>query len=286
MKLIKTFNFRLVSFVLVATLGVLVSSVSVAANLDSRIFDFQHKLANAGKYKAQFKLALMYEGGRGVAVDINKAKAWYKKSAAQGYKPAKHRIEYIGVKTKGFKVKNKPWLKNLIRDAKENDAEAMFLLAEMYERGLGVRKSLKNARLYYKKSTARGHADAEIKLYSIDQEINKIKFSEQAKKEKRAEKAKLAKAAKKAEKNQKTEKRKQQERQSKSTQKRKKQATKRAKLEKQKRNAEKKKRLAVNKKRKAEKMKASAAANQKEPEPEFESDLCSGAAARFRTQCN
>jgi len=50
------------------------------------------KAAENGNAKAQFLFGAMYEKGEGVNEDLGEALAWYKKSAAQGYKEAKNRL--------------------------------------------------------------------------------------------------------------------------------------------------------------------------------------------------
>ena len=72
-----------------------------AANFDSGVFEFQQKLAKSGNPRAQYQLATMYESGRGVAKDTNKAKEWYKKSAENHYKAAGYRLTYLDVTTNG-----------------------------------------------------------------------------------------------------------------------------------------------------------------------------------------
>lgn len=286
MKLISNSKLLFINLFLVAILGGFISSAAAAVNLDSRIFTFQQKLANAGKVKAQYKLALMYETGRGVVQDFNKAKEWYKKSAAKNYKASKHRLNYLEIKSSGVTKKHKVWIKDLISDAKSRDAESMFLLAEMYEHGHGLKKSLRNAYRYYKLAASRGHADSETRLFSLDQKINQARYRQQEKKEAAAKKkklAQLARAKKEADKNKEVENRKKKVRQLKVLQERKDLAEK---LAKKKRNADIKRQQAAKRKAESKNAKDKLSAAKVNEESEFESDMCSGAAARFRTQCN
>lgn len=277
----------------------------LASDYDTGIFEFQQKLAKGGNPQAQYQLATMYESGRGVAKDTNKAHEWYKKSAANNYKPAKHRLIYLEVKTSGFKDSHKAWINQLVADAKKGDGEAMFILGNLYEKGTGVKTSLKRAQGYYKSSATIGNVDAENRLYDVEQKINqqrqqsskaakqdnqKQKQAEQKNKEaaarakqdnvqkQQADAARKQKAARDKARAEETRKARY-----KAEQERKKLEAERLKL------AEERRKLAAQKqalaKEKAAKQKA-AAAQKAEAEPEhFESELCTGKAARFRTQC-
>lgn len=261
-------------------------STGQAANYDAGIFEFQQKLAKAGNPQAQYKLADMYENGRGASKDILKAKQWYKKSAANNYKPAKHRLTYLDVKAGGFKASHKPWLKDLSADAKKGDVEAMFLLGEMNEKGTGIKKNLKQAKAYYKAASIKGSVDAENRLYDIEDQLhrekaNKIARQEKKLAEKEAKHKKKETATRKA-KQQSTKSNKQKKAQLKAIQERNRLTNERRQL------AEEKRKLEAQQKALA-KREAAAKASSKEKKdagPEgFESDLCSGRAARFRTQC-
>ena len=260
-------------------LGLSLVPAANAINIDSKVFNFQKKLAIAGKYKAQYKLALMYETGRGVEKDLVKAGLWYKKASHQNFKAAKHRLIYLDIKKGGFKSKHKAWIRALNADA-ASDPEAMFLMAELYENGIGVKKSLKLTRKFYQSSAAKGHADAEARLFVLSQKIRKqeqmaqIQAEEKRTKQLAEEKKKKAAQRKKAA-----------ERLAKNKAQQLKEERKKNRLiaESKKRKLEQKRKLQA--KKKAEKEDKQVVAKVK-TEEEFESDLCSGAAARFRTQCN
>ncbi|MGD8498767.1 MAG: SEL1-like repeat protein [Chromatiales bacterium] len=60
-----------------------------------RVFRFQSKLAEQGNPVAQFKLGEMYEQGLAVDRDLDVAKSWYQKAAAQGHEPAQQRLDAL-----------------------------------------------------------------------------------------------------------------------------------------------------------------------------------------------
>jgi len=281
-------------FQLSVTCLLLVPTVN-AASIESRIFTFQQKMADAGNAKAQFKVAYMYETGRGVKRDLDAARKWYKKSVQQQFLAASHRLTFLDVQKSGFRPKHKSWLNTVVRDANNGDDNVMFLLANMYEKGIGVKNDLNKARQYYQRSTAKGNADAESRLFALDQRMRKIQAakdkqrkSEQARK--KAEAEKLAKKkrqeklkAKQARLNsQKSKKSKAEEEKQRLIAERKKLAAEKKKLAKMR--AELAKKKAAEEKLQQETVAAETKANN--TEDEFEADLCTGKAARFRTQCN
>jgi len=266
-----------------------------AANIDSRIFNFQQKMANAGNAKAQFKLAYMYETGRGVNRDLAAARKWYSKSLNQKFMAAGHRLTFLDVEKSGFLSKHRSWVNTVIRDANNGDDNVMFLLANMYEKGIGVKSDLKKARHYYQRSTAKGNADAESRLFALDQHMRKVLAAKdkQRKLEQARKKADAEKLAK--------QKRKEKLKAKQASIKNKKTKILKAEKEKQRLHAERKKladerkklakmKLELAKKRasqkKAEQKTVIAETKANKSEDEFEADLCTGKAARFRTQCN
>ena len=262
-----------------------------AANYDSGIFEFQQKLAKAGNPQAQYQLATMYETGRGVAKNIDKAKEWYKKSAANNFTAASHRLTYIDVKNSGFKTSHKPWFNDLAKDAKKGDGEAMFILGDMNEHGIGVKKSLKKAQRYYKASSGKGNIDAENRLYNIEQKLKQKKAEERKSKEAK-QKAKAAKAEEAAVKKRKAEQaRKAREAKAakansaKNSRLRAEQERKQLESERQQLSKERRKLEAQSKALQEREAAAQKVAQEKKESEKFESDLCSGRAARFRTQC-
>ena len=54
-------------------------------------------LAEEGNAEAQDDVGFMYESGRGVAKDRAQAVEWYRKSAAQGYQPARDALKRFGL---------------------------------------------------------------------------------------------------------------------------------------------------------------------------------------------
>lgn len=257
----------------------------VAENFDAGIFDFQKKLADSGNPQAQFKVGNMYETGRGVELNLGAAKQWYEKSAANHFKPAQNRLTYMQIKLSGFRPEHKAWLEQVKGDADGGDGEASMILGEMYQEGIGMPKNLAQAQIEYKRATVKGIAGSEGAYYAVSDLMNKQKQQAQQEEERRlaADKARKEEAEREA-----ARKKAQQD------QEQQKQAQLKAENEQKKQDED--RRRAESLKRQIEEQKTRTQAQQKaaevkpvveaeKPVETFESDLCTGKAASFRTQC-
>ena len=258
-----------------------------AGDFDAGVFEFQKKLADNGNPQAQFKLGNMYETGRSVGMDPGAARQWYEKAAANNFKPAKNRLTYLQVKRNGFKLEHKSWLSEVLADANDGDGEASMILGEMYEQGIGMPKNLAQAQTEYKRATVKGIAGSEIAYYAVTDLINRQKQAQQDE-----EKQILADRARKEEADQTLRKKTQQEQdqlkqaQLKAEAEQRKQEEDRLRIEAQKRqlNEQKEQSAALYKQKQAEAA-GKSAVETPPPAETFESDLCTGKAASFRTQC-
>ena len=277
---------QFIKMCLFAVLVGLLPTVS-AADINSRIFSFQMKIAESGNEQAQYKVAYMYEIGRGVKKDRAKAMEWYRKAAGKNFVAAKYRVKYLEAKQRGFKAQDASWVSEVKAIAGSADGETLYLLGELYENGHGTDKNLKKARRFYMLSKAKGNPDADIRVYALDQQLSKSRQAEQKERDRKA-------AEKKARLEEERKERAEQERA------RAEKAAKEKKLEAERKRLEaERKRLAAEKRKLEQQKKALAKKEAEKQEKEvatkapeakktegFESDLCSGAAARFMTQCD
>ena len=86
------------------------------------------RAAELGDASAQFKMALMYDRGKGMPQDYAEAVRWYRKSAEQGF------------------------------------VEAQYNLGSMYDSGVGVPQEYAEAVIWYRKAAEQGHASAQKNL--------------------------------------------------------------------------------------------------------------------------
>jgi uncharacterized protein len=262
--------------------------VAQAESFDAGVFEFQKKLADNGNPHAQFKLGNMYETGRGVAMDLNTATQWYEKSAASSFKPAQNRLIYLQVKRNGFKSEHKSWLSELTADANAGDGEASMMLGEMNEQGIGMPKNLSQAQIEYKRATVKAIAGSEGAYYAVTDLINKQKIQAQQEEEKRAiaERARKEEADQAARKKAMLEHEQLKQTQLKVEADQRKQDEERQRIDAQKRQLEQQReQSAAQYKQKQAEAVSKSAGETTAPAETFESDLCTGKAASFRTQC-
>ena len=276
---------------LIGIAGLLLGATLVAhaENFDAGVFEFQKKMADIGNAQAQFKLGHMYETGRGVDFDMNAATQWYEKASASGFKPAKNRLVYLQVKRGGFKPEHKAWLNEVKSDADAGDGEASMMLGEMYEQGVGVPKNLGQAQAEYKRAAVKDIAGSESAHYAVTDLINRQKNQTQQEDESRllAERARKEAAERKRQLEQEQQKQVQLK-----TEAERKQEDDRRRAEALKRMQEDQRENSVTaqKQKPVEAAAVAATATKASAEPAkpaegFETDLCSGKAASFRTQC-
>ena len=84
----------------------------------SNVFKFQKKMAAMGNVKAQYILGEMYEEGRGVKEDQDKAISWYTKAQKNGHKKAASSIERIKDKIRQAKLEAKKVIKKIVKKNK------------------------------------------------------------------------------------------------------------------------------------------------------------------------
>lgn len=77
----------------------LVGAFAVAGeDPNAKLFEAHSRLAAKGVAEAQFKLAEMYEEGRGTAVNLDKSREWYELAAKQGHEEAQNRLTTLGTR--------------------------------------------------------------------------------------------------------------------------------------------------------------------------------------------
>jgi TPR repeat protein len=139
--------------------------------------------AEQGLASAEFALGKAYEEGAGVDADLAQACSWYRLAAAQGLPAAQlalERLDAVGLSrgraSKGAKrlavrerrKADSRWIKFAAKGTRED----FFNLGQMFEAGIGVEKSAKQARLWYQQAAELGHAQAMTSLAGMLAESN------------------------------------------------------------------------------------------------------------------
>jgi len=148
------------------------------ADVSAGVFRFQIKLAEQGNPEAQYKVGEMYEMGKGVREDREKAQTWFEKSANQGHKKASYKLLYLEINSNGLNDFTKSQLANLRKEAANKNPDAQYFLGKMYAVGVGVPKSLENALTWLNKATYGGIAEAEHEAIAVEEELARIRERE------------------------------------------------------------------------------------------------------------
>ena len=120
----------------------------------NKALQYLSEAADDGSCEAEYNLALMYYSGDGVDQNITKALHYLENSAKAGYAKAVQNVGRVYMQRYEFD-KAIPWLK---RNAKGDDVQAYYLLAEIY-----VAKGDKHtAKQYAKEAIEQGSDDAKI----------------------------------------------------------------------------------------------------------------------------
>lgn len=123
-----------------------------------------HYAAEAHDAVAEYNLGLIYEYGKGVAVDNQKAKAWYEKSAIQEYPPAMTQLASLylqGVLGQGDEQQALHWYK---KATKSGDPMAAYYMGLLSETGVAAPLDFTAALAYYKQAAAQGNEKAKAAL--------------------------------------------------------------------------------------------------------------------------
>jgi len=170
-----SFAKKFLAFVLGVTLSTLIISLPVSANIADwgmvQQFNKKLEMANEGKIQAMYDVGKLYQRGRGVNRNINKAAEWFKKAAATGHAGAQARLGILYFEGRGVKQNYQKALKLLNAAAKKNVSSAYYQLANMFELGTGVRQDLHQSIYWYKKAKQSGYYLAEGKIARLQKRL-------------------------------------------------------------------------------------------------------------------
>jgi TPR repeat protein len=135
----------------------LFTGVAVAGN-DIWVSLFRETLQQArqGDSEAQYNVGAMYQNGRGVEADRERALEWYHKAAEQGNSRAMARL--------GLMESNRDSFHSELEQAKLGNTESQYNVGNMYARGNGTNIDLRQAVGWYEKAAGQGHIKAAYKL--------------------------------------------------------------------------------------------------------------------------
>lgn len=105
--------------------------------VDARFVEETQRKADSGNPVSQTWLGIMHYYGKGMDLDIAKAKYWFEAAANQGYAPAMTSLATLYREQKDMQDLDKAF-EWYTKAAKKGDANAMQRLGDMYNAGEGV----------------------------------------------------------------------------------------------------------------------------------------------------
>lgn len=120
--------------------------------------------ANAGDPFAQFELGDRFADGRGTAIDLAEAAAWYEKAANGGIAVAQYRIGSLYERGQGVSLNReiaKGWYE---KAAEEGNVQAMHNLAVLVAEGVGADPDITTATEWFLRAAESGVSDSQFNL--------------------------------------------------------------------------------------------------------------------------
>jgi TPR repeat protein len=121
----------------------------------------------AQRRKAQFRLGVMYDSGRGVPEDHKQATQWLTKAAETGLGDAQFYLGMIYDKGRGVPKDNQQAVRWYTKAAEAGFVVAQFNLALMHEEGRGVPEDSEEAVYWFTKAAEAGFEEAQLSLAAL-----------------------------------------------------------------------------------------------------------------------
>lgn len=118
-------------------------------------------LADRGDAKAQYKLAFMFERGRGAPQDQAEAVKWFRKAARQGHARAQYSLAVRIARGQGTRKNDSQAVKWFRKAAEQGHAKAQYSLGLRYSQGKGVPKNIVLAYMWWSLAALDGHLKAD-----------------------------------------------------------------------------------------------------------------------------
>ena len=106
---------------------------------------------------AIYNLGTMYEAGLGVTADLGMALKYYHESSEKGYAKSQVKLAHLYCQGTLLEVNYERAFDLFLKAAQQENDEGQNGLGQMFELGLGTKKSLKDAAHWYTKSASKGN---------------------------------------------------------------------------------------------------------------------------------
>lgn len=121
-------------------------------------------LAEKGHPEAQYNLGVLHEEGRGGAVDLAAAAAWYRKAADQGMAIAQVNLGFLYKNGKGVERNLRTAEQWFRKAADQGNSRAQNNLGNMYLQGIGVEQNDQLAAEWFRRASLQDNHRAQYRL--------------------------------------------------------------------------------------------------------------------------
>ena len=129
--------------------------------------------AEQGDVTAQYAVGDMYFKGRGTVVDLEQARIWLERAAANGHRKAEFRLGYMYLKGLGVGQDEGRAFRLFKASAEKRYSPAQFYLGQMYALGLGVEQSRNRALKWLTASLEEGYRPPKAELARIRADLDR-----------------------------------------------------------------------------------------------------------------
>ena len=158
---------------------------------EKAIYHDTKEKAEQGNAHEQCDLGVMYQNGRGVKQDYEKAVYWYTQSAEQGNAHAQYHLGVMYQNGRGVKQDYEKAVYWYTQSAEQGNAYAQYHLGVMYQNGRGIKQDYKKAIYWYEKASEQGNTDAKENLETLRKIYEQEKRNTSSKQKKRNTSSKL-----------------------------------------------------------------------------------------------
>lgn len=144
----------------------------------ARAFSLFQKAAETGHAESQFKLALQYQNGKGVARNYSFALHWYFRAAEKGHPIAMNNIGVLVDHGNGVRANNAQALGWFLRAASSGSATALTNIGNYYREGVLVRRDPAEAYFWYAMSYKFGFDGARAEMDKLKPVLAKSKIED------------------------------------------------------------------------------------------------------------
>lgn len=169
-------SLKTLSFILALIISTLTFSLPASANIADwgmvQQFKKQLEFAQSGKIQAMYDVGKLYQRGRGVNKNINKAAEWFQKAADAGHAASQAQLGILYFEGRGVPQDYNKAVSLLNAAAKQNVPSAFYQLANMFELGTGVRQDLYQSIYWYKRAQKSGYYLADGKIERLEKRLH------------------------------------------------------------------------------------------------------------------